>query len=71
MTIIKGLSRARLRAVKTSKGNRFYNVHAAILDASNFGLPQSRKRVFLIALKRTAQKTLVYYQLFIIKSHAC
>lgn len=42
----------RLRAVTLVDGSQFYNVYAKILDASNYGLPQSRQRLFVVALKK-------------------
>ena len=42
----------RLCAVTSVDGSQFYKVYAKILDASNYGLPQSRKRLFVVALKK-------------------
>ena len=36
-------------------GRKYYNVHAAVLNASYFGLPQARQRLFIIALRRRKQ----------------
>jgi hypothetical protein len=38
---------SRIRDVKDSKGDPVYSLFAKVLTATDFGLPQRRKRVFL------------------------
>lgn len=45
----------RLNGVMDGHGRKYYNVHAAVLNASYFGLPQARQRLFIIALRRGKQ----------------
>ena len=45
----------RLNGVMDGHGRKYYNVHAAVLNASYFGLPQARQRLFIIALRRRKQ----------------
>ena len=42
----------RLASVKEKDGSKYYEVHAAILSSDDFGLPQSRRRLFIVALRR-------------------
>lgn len=46
----------RLLGVKSVDGSTYYNVYAKILDASKYGLPQSRHRLFIVALKKRDMK---------------
>ena len=49
----------RLKSVANSDGSPYYTVHSKILDAKYHGLPQSRKRLFMVALAtRKMKKTL-------------
>ncbi len=41
--------------MKDSHGQKYYNVHARVLNASYYGLPQARERLFIIALRRSKQ----------------
>ena len=36
-------------------GQPYYYVHAAVLNASYYGLPQARERLFIVALRRSKQ----------------
>ena len=43
----------RLRNVKErADGDQFYKIYAQVLDASCYGIPQSRKRLFVVALRK-------------------
>ena len=49
-------SMLRLQNIKESDGKSYYSVHAAILRADDYGLPQSRRRLFIVALRRRRMK---------------
>ena len=53
----------RLSMMKDPDGERTYNVYYKILDASEYGLPQQRKRVFIIALKIKKKKGAFHWPL--------
>lgn len=50
--------RCRLKSVKEhADGDQFYKIYAQVLDASCYGVPQSRKRLFIVALRKKKIRT--------------
>lgn len=46
----------RIQSVKNQDGSAYYQIYKKILDAMNHELPQSRKRLIIVALKKNLVK---------------
>ncbi len=46
----------RLKSVKDDDGSTYYSLYVKILDAANHGLPQSRRRLFIMGFRKKLMK---------------